>query len=404
MLTPNSQWRPQTVLLCHNYYQHRGGEDQIFEDEAALLESQGHTVIRYSKSNDDIESIGLLKTACKAIWNRDCAAEVRDLIAEHQPDVLHSINTFPLLSASIFYEAHQAGLPVVATVQNYRAFCAQSMCSRNGNACEACLGKLPWRAIAYGCYRGSRLGSTVVSTMQVVHQKRKTWQRYVDIMCLASEFSKSRYLQSGFTEEQIRIKPNFVLPDPGLGEGQGDCAVFIGRLFREKGIPTLLEAWEKLPNPPQLKIFGDGPMVPEVEAAAKHNPNIVYRGFQDPKLVRKELGNAGCLVFPSTGYESLPKTIIDALAVGTPTLGAAQASVPELVQPGKTGLLWKPGDADSFVQAIQSHYANRENWPAMRAACREDYERRFSAEVNYQMLLGIYREARCKRMEQATSA
>ena len=233
------------VLVCHNYYQQRGGEDQFFEDEAKLLESRGHEVIRYTTHNDQINDRGLFSVAAQTLWSRKACAQLTQLANEHRPDVLHVVNTFPLLSPAIFHAAKKLNLPTVASIQNYRMFCAQAMCFRNGKACEDCLGKIPWRAVKHGCYRGSRAGSAVVATMQMLHRYLQTWQDCVDVICVASDFSKSKLVAAGCDPEQMMKKPNFVSVDPGLKDGEGKFALFVGRLAGEKGIQTLIDAWAK---------------------------------------------------------------------------------------------------------------------------------------------------------------
>lgn len=384
------------ILFCHTYYQLRGGEDQFFEDDVELLKARGHNVTVYSKHNDQVGERGMLRVAKDTIWNADAKREIHALIAERQPDVMHVVNTFPLISPSVFYAARQAGVPTVASIQNYRMFCAQAMCFRNGAACEDCLGKIPWRAVAHRCYRGSLAGSTVVATMQMLHRRWRTWHDYVDLICLASEFSRSKFLAQGFDPDQLRIKPNFVFPDPGQRPG-GDYAVFVGRLSAEKGLPTLIEAWNQLESPPPLKLVGDGPQRDLATEAARQNRSIEWLGRLPSEEVYDVVGGAACLIFPSAGYESLPKTLVESLAVGTPAIGANIGSIPELVQPGETGLLFEVGNAQSLAQQVRDFFATPERHREMRGQCRSDYEQRFTADANYALLMNLYEEAMDRR-------
>ena len=385
------------ILFCHNYYQQRGGEDQIFEDESSLLEQYGHRVIRFTKNNESIHSKNLLAVAKNTLWNRGVAKELTQLIERERPDVLHAINTFPLISPSIFHAAHRANVPVVTTVQNYRFFCAHSMCFRNETACEACLGRLPWRAVLYGCYRGSRTGSAVVATMQWLHRHWRTWHVYVDVICVASEFSKSKYVAAGLPEPQLKIKPNFVSPDPGQGKGQGGYAVFVGRLAGEKGVKTLLDAWEQLPFPIPLKIVGDGPQRDIVQAAAARFDHVEWLGRQPIQQVYHILGDAACLVFPSVAYESLPKTLIESLAVGTPAIGAKIGSIPEVVRDHETGFLFPSGNPRALAESVTRFWQQPETWASMRVRCRQEYETRYTAEANYRALIDLYQQAIARR-------
>lgn len=380
------------ALLCHNYYQLRGGEDQLFEDEANLLRERGHDVELFTIHNDSIKQSGSFRTATNAIWNRDICRQLSSRIDQFRPDIMHVVNTFPLISPAIFHLAKRKQVPVVATIQNYRYFCAQAMCFRDGSACEACLGKLPWRSIVHKCYRNSRIGSTVVSSVQMVHRIRRTWQEAIDVVCAASEFSKSKLIAAGFSADQIVVKPNFLTKDPGFRATSGEHAIFVGRLSPEKGITTVLEAWGDSQR--RLQIVGDGPERASVEAAARRNPNIDYLGQKSNDEIFDLVGSAACLLFSSTGYESMPKTLVESLAVGTPVIGSDVGSVPEIIHDGETGLIYKGGDANSLSESIERFFSDPQSAVEMRSRCRAVYDQKYTADQNYESLILLYEQAR----------
>lgn len=385
------------VLVCHNYYQQRGGEDQLFEDEAKLLEANGHDVYWHTVHSDSIQGRNLLKVAANTIWNRSEYERMLEVIESHRPDVLHAVNTFPLLSPSIFYAARKANVPVVATIQNYRYFCAQAMCFRNNQACQKCLGKIPWRAVVHGCYRNSRLGSGVVAAMQMFHRYRQTWNTMIDVICIASEFSRNKLISAGMDGSKMMLKPNFAPSDPGHRKGEGGYAVFVGRLADEKGVPTLVDAWERLQATGlkiPLKIIGDGPSCDTVNRLQNKYENVQWLGKLANPEVYEWVGNASCLVFPSAGYESLPKTLIESMAVGTPVVGANIGSIPEVVFDNETGYLFPVGDPEGLADAVQKLFEHESfTRLTMRERCRQEFETRFKRETNYLALIDIYKEA-----------
>jgi glycosyltransferase involved in cell wall biosynthesis len=395
------------IISLHNYYQQPGGEDQLFEDEVKLLESRGHEVIAHTIRSEEIRTIDLPRVAMETVWNRRAYREMGELIERTKPDILHGVNTFPLFSPSVFYAARHAGVPVIATVQNYRYFCAQAMCFRGNSSCDACLGKIPWRAARYGCYRGSRLGSAVVATMQWYHRRQQTWNRCVDVICVASEFSRNTLAAAGIVPERMIIKPNFVPRDPGKMDGTGNYAIFVGRLAHEKGIQTLVDGWHQLHrqgNSIPLKIVGDGPCSSLAEELTSDLPGVQWLGRRSNESVFRLLGDAACLIFPSTGYESLPKTLIESMAVGTPVIGSNIASVPEIVRDRQTGLLFPVGDAAALANAVRQFYSQPDQMAAMRNSCRGLFEQCFTAEANYRQLIEIYQVAMRRRAEASEPA
>ena len=155
--------KPLTILVVHNHYQQRGGEDSVFETECAMLEAAGHTVIRYEKHNGEVDRISKLSLFAKTIWNFQTYREVTALIRERRPDVVHCHNTFPLVSPSVYWTAARQGVPVVQTLHNYRLVCINPYLYRNGRICEDCLGRSPIRGVFRRCYRGSFAASFTVA-------------------------------------------------------------------------------------------------------------------------------------------------------------------------------------------------------------------------------------------------
>ncbi len=100
---------PVRVLAVHNEYQQAGGEDQSFEAETSLLEEYGHRVRRYVVHNDRLAGMSQLKSAGVAVWNRASYRDLRSVIREERPDVVHFHNTFPLISPAGYYAARAEG-------------------------------------------------------------------------------------------------------------------------------------------------------------------------------------------------------------------------------------------------------------------------------------------------------
>ena len=142
------------ILLCHNHYQLRGGEDEVFDDEARLLEQHGHTVVRYTVHNDDIHGMSSWRVAARTFWSRPAYREIERLIRAEGPVVMHCTNTVPLISPSVYAAARDAGVAVVQALHNYRLLCPNALLMRDGRVCEDCLGKaIAWPAVRHRCYR-----------------------------------------------------------------------------------------------------------------------------------------------------------------------------------------------------------------------------------------------------------
>jgi len=387
------------VLVVHNFYQQAGGEDQVFADETKLLRDRGHAVEQFTVHNDAVDSMGRIKLARKTIWNRESYRALRDAVRRHRAEVVHFHNTFPLISPAGYKAARDEGAAVVQTLHNYRLMCPVATFYRDGHVCEECMEKfVPWPGVVHACYRNSRPASAAVAALLTVHRARRTWQHDVDVYIALTEFSRQKFVAGGVPPDKIVIKPNFVGPDPQIGAGDGGYALFVGRLTDEKGVRTLLTAWKSNAVNVGLKILGDGPLREEVVEAASRTPHkIEYLGRRPLAEVYDVIGRARVLVFPSQWYEGLPRTIVESYAKGTPVIASRLGSMTELIEPGRSGLLFEAGDADDLARQVARVTGSPDELVQMRVGARRLYEERYTAERNYPVLLGAYAQALNRR-------
>jgi glycosyltransferase involved in cell wall biosynthesis len=382
------------VLMLHNRYLIAGGEDQSTLAEAALLREHGCQVELVEEDNRRVEQLSRGRTAFRTLWSRESFDRVEGLLRQGGFDVLHVQNFFPLWSPSVYYAAARCHVPVVQTLRNYRLLCVNSYLFRDNHVCEDCLGRaLPWSGIRHACYRGSTAGSAVVASMIGLHKLMGTWNHKVQTYIALTEFARDKYIAGGLPAEKIAVKPNFVHPAPQPGCGGGEYALFVGRLSREKGIATMLEAWATARASLPLKIAGDGPCVEEVKAAAEHSEHIEYLGQRSPGEVLDLMRQAEFLIFPSEWYEGMPRTVIEAFAVGTPVVASKIGATASMVTDGETGFHFPPGNVAALRSRLEWCAGNLEQLRKLRNNARNTFEATYAGPANAEMLLSIYRDA-----------
>jgi glycosyltransferase involved in cell wall biosynthesis len=323
-------------------------------------------------------------------------------LAKTRPDVVHVHNFFPLLSPSIYAACNERGVAVVQTLHNYRTICANAMLLRDDHPCELCVTGSPYQGVRYGCYRGSAVASFPLAHMIAKHRAAGTWQRRVDRFIALTEFARSRFLAAGFPAEKVVAKPNFVA-DPGrpaMPAGVGEHVLFVGRLAAEKGIATLMRAWDGLDVP--LVVAGDGPMRPLVDASP--SPRVKAIGWKSGAEVAAEMGRARFMVMPSEWYEGFPMTLVEAFSLGRPVLVSRLGSMAEVVEDGVTGMHVNPGDPADWAAKVRWAYDHPEAIAEMGRRARAVYEERYTAERNYGMLMDIYQAAICERAAAGAAA
>ena len=198
------------ILLAHNTYQHKGGEDSVFLAEGNLLRESGHEVLEYTKSNDSIKQHGSIRVAVDAVWAHQSYKELRREFRNTRPDVVHVHNYVPRISPAIFHAAHAEHVPIVQTLHNFRMVCVDGMLMRDGAICEKCVEKrIKWPGVMHGCYRNSRLASATVASMLSIHDLLGTWQHKVTRYITLTEFQRNKLISAGYPAERMVVKPNF---------------------------------------------------------------------------------------------------------------------------------------------------------------------------------------------------
>ncbi len=374
------------VLVAHNAYQQRGGEDSVVDDELALLRGRGAEVELLQMHNDDIAGMGRAELLGRTLWSRSAAEQMSERCRQFQPDVVHVHNSFPLLSPAIHWAAQAAGVPVVQTLHNFRLMCPQAMLLREGKVCEDCVGKLPWRGAVRGCYRGSVAQSSVLAGMLTLHRGLGTWHRRVNRFIALTEFARAKFIEGGLPPARLRVKPNFAdLPATDAADRRG--LLFVGRLSAEKGVDALAAAAVGLPAP--VTVIGEGPMS-DVVAGAE---GLDALGAQSPAGVAAAMRRASALVLPSICYENFPRTLVEAFACGLPVIASRLGAMEELVQDGVTGLLFEPGDAGALRECLLWALDHPVDLASMGQRARAVYEANYTAARNHEQLMTIYQEA-----------
>ena len=304
------------ILLVHNFYGSSApsGENKVFEAEKAMLEKHGHEVAVYTRHSDEIRKgnviarlWGNLKGAVCTVGNPFAARAVAKICREFKPDVVHVHNVFPLISPLAIRAASKYA-PVVMTLHNYRTACAAGVPTRNGKVCSLCLDKkCVWDGIRHRCYRGGVL-STLPLSMNI-SLYRRLLPMWVSRFIVFSEFQKGKMVAYGWPEDKFVVKPNFVSGIMPREEVQRkDQILYVGRLSREKGVETLINAFRI--------IRGGG---------------VIFLGKQNAEMVLRLMSESKAICVPSEWWEGMPITLIEAFHTGTPMIVSNQRMMPEMI-------------------------------------------------------------------------
>lgn len=375
------------ILVVHNRYQLAGGEDAVVQAEVELLRRNGHAVEAYLRDNGELRDMNAVNAFAQTLWSRRTAGDVEALVRTFRPDVIHAHNTFALVSPSLYWHASRLGIPVVQTLHNFRLFCVQGMFLHESRVCEDCMGRVPWRGVARKCYRESGAQSAAVATMLAMHRALGTYRHKVTRYIALNEFCRQKFIEGGLPASRIAVKPNFVdIERPPMRVRAG--GLYVGRLSPEKGIDVLVSAVQKVPHV-RLEVIGSGPLGSSVAG----HPQITSAGWLQPEEIYERMRRRAYLVMPSIWYENFPRTLVEAFANGLPVIASRLGAMRELIEHGRTGLLFEPGSAEDLARHIEWAEAFPEKMRSMGENARKLYEARYTSRHNYQRLVAIYEDA-----------
>lgn len=401
-------------MLVHSRYRSAApsGENRVVDQEAAALAALGHEIVRFERHSDDIAGWSRLRKAVlpaqvvsNPVARRDLAAALRGA----RPDVVHLHNTFPLLSAAVLYACRDVGVPVVATIHNYKLECASGDFFRAGAVCHDCAGRLPLSAMRHGCYRGSRAATAPVALSAALH--REAWRALVSAYIFISGAQRDLLIGLDLPPARVFVRHNLIpaatsgtsasslaypceaLPGDGTPE-----VVYAGRLDAAKGLRVLMAGWDRYcarsARPGlRLVIVGSGQLEGEVAAWAATRPSVRLTGQLSAVECLTTMAAARAVLLPSAWEETFGLAAVEAMALGVPPVAAGHGSFTELITDGVDGVLFRPGDPESLASALADAAESPDRFAEYGRQARKAYEQRFDPADSVRKLVGIYQFA-----------
>lgn len=381
------------VLFVHNRYALEGGEDVVVAVESCALRASGHDVEVYSPSSTALKEAGTPAIGA-ALWDfvrpGPPVPELHRLLSLWRPEVVYAHNLFPLVPPSLYAAAHGCGAAVVQVLHNFRLSCPVGSFLRDGKPCFECRGGLPWPAVRHACREGSYLQSAAYAL--ATRRQRSLAVQGVDLYAAVSGFLRESMVRGGLLARRVVVKENFIDPDPGLGAGDGDYALYVGRLSPEKGLRSLLRAWSEGDIGGRLDVAGAGPLAGEL-AAAEQSGAIRALGRLERTALAGTLSRARFVVFPSEWDEGCPLAVLESLAAGVPVVATAVGGLPDFVQDGVAGLIVPRGDRAALARACRLLWRDRALRDRLSLGARAAFERRFTARIGVKALESVFAQA-----------
>ena len=405
------------VLLVNKFHYIKGGSETYYFSLGDLLEKRGHQVIwfsmedernvpcaqsKYFVDNVDFNASGnpvkTTEAALHLLYSREAGKKFARLLDDEKPDIIH-LNIFQSqLTGAVVEEAYKRHIPMVYTAHDLKSVCPNYLMMHHQKTCEKCLDGHYWHCFANCCMKASRAKSLLASMESYVYKLKKTYKK-IDYVITPSDFYKKKLEESEVFHCPIEHVKNFLPKGTAYEEGgRGTYFLYFGRLSKEKGIRTLIEAFSKAKIEEKLYIAGSGPEEEQLRSMVKDlgmENRILFLGFKTGTELKEIVANALCVCLPSEWYENGPYSILEAQALGRPAIVSDYGGLPELVEDGRTGYITKAGDVPDLTEKIQkmSHSQMDSAYISTKAA------QAYSADLYAEHIVRLYEKLISERLD-----
>lgn len=400
------------ILMVNKFYYIKGGSETYYFSLKNLLVKNGHEVIDFSMNDEkNFESkyskffvdnvdynkeqsiLSKIKEAKKIIYSMEAKDKLEMLIKETKPDIAHLHIFQHQLSLSILDVLKKYNIPIVYTAHDLKMICPNYKMLTHGRICEECKGQKYINCLKNKCLKDSMIKSLIVMFEAYINKWRKAYNK-IDYIITPSKFYMNKFIEFGIDKNKIEHLPNFLNNEPVDFDELVDNNYFLyfGRLSEEKGIITLIKAMKDIKF--TLKIVGTGPLKDEIKKYIKYNNcnNIEVLGFKSGKELNTIVANAKAVVIPSEWYENGPYSAIESLKLKRPLIGSDLGGIPELIDEGNNGYVFKHGDVDDLHEKLSKFQSlSEEKIKSMQKRSFEIFEKNYIDRIHYEKLTKIYK-------------
>lgn len=350
------------TLQIFNRYLEEGGEESAVVNYEQLLSQTVELDCCYFDSRDWVspEAPPKWQMPFRAIYNPPSVRRVIALQEKYRYSCWITHNVFPVGSAGIYKAALSCSVPVVHILHNWRPFSVNGSFWIDGQVAQKTLRTTYSREIFARSWQGSALKTSILAgTFQWL--SLSGWQDAIKTWVAISDFARDRFVEAGIPENRIvalrhccePVNKTFIQ----TSAAEETHYLFLGRLIEEKGIRTLINAWDLLysllgSSCPPLAIAGNGSLTDEVKKAASRNPSIRFLGHVSGDMKADLLGKCRAVIVPSIWWEPLGLVVYEAYDYGKPVLAARSGGLSETIVDGETGLLHNPGDGAQIAEQV----------------------------------------------------
>jgi glycosyltransferase involved in cell wall biosynthesis len=401
------------ILLVNKFFFPKGGSETVFFQEREFLISHGYKVVDFSTQHPEnllseysgyfvpnvdyhgsskavnLSFLEKFRIATNFIHNSEAIVKLEALIEKEKPQIAHLHNIYHQITPAIITVLKNAGIKVLLTLHDYKLICPAYSMINDDAICNKCEGKYFGYATINRCQEGSYFKSLLLSIEGYWHKWVRSYEG-VDLFLSPSKFLFDLMTKNRIGAQKIRVLRNGIDVKAYNFSGQDDgYAIYFGRISKEKGVETLLEAHKLLPLKFSLKIVGTGPIIEELK---EKYPEVEFTGYKKGEELKESINRASFVVVPSEWFENCSMSALESMAFGKPVIGSRIGGIVEQIEDGKTGFLFEMGNSDKLARKMTLLAEDKKLRKEMGKAARRKLEREYSLEAHCSKLMEIYEE------------
>lgn len=398
------------ILQINNLHFRKGGADVVYLNTGKLLEENNHKVLYFSSKNIQNERsnfdkyfvssknfieysfLNKITTFSNFFYSFETIKKLKRLINDHKPDIAHLHLYKGNLTTSILPVLKSNKIPIIITLHDYSLIDPHNLLlDGNLNIFEKTINGSAFNSVLAKSNRNSYFYSFISTLEYLFHFHFFPFNKYFDRVLAVSKFARDKNLESKKIDFQVNYLYNFI---PFLNQIKpifsfDSYFLYIGRLSKEKGIETLIEAWLKINSDKVLKIVGTGPLLKNYKN--KSFKNIEFLGYKTGSELINIINNCSFVIVPSIVYETGPLTVAEAYSLGKPVIGSDIGGISEIVIHNRTGYTFKYGDPiDLSKKIFKSLNLNKSTYENMSENCLHFANKTFCKKIHYKELIEHY--------------
>lgn len=401
------------ILLVNKYLYPKGGDAVVTLATGELLRKNGHSIFfwgmdhplnpdykwkQYFVSNSDYNInngfLQKIRMSFNILYSLEASGKIEKLILSEKPDIVHLHNFAHQISPSILNVLKKYNIPSVMTMHDYKLVCPVYSMLSHGMICEKCANQKYYKCFLNKCTKDSYMKSFINMSEMYLHHKILKVYDGINMFISPSRFMQEKLVKMGF-KGKIEYLPNFIrVRDQNSRQySENNVFFYFGRLSREKGIITMIDAIKN--TNAVLRVAGSGPLdgLLKEKIRLENINNVHLLGYKMGDELEKEIKSSIAVILPSEVYENNPRSILESFALGRPAIGARMGGIPELIIEGETGWTFTSGDVEGLRSKIIYCLNNKASVEEAGVKAREYVESNFNEEKHYLKLIDIYQKA-----------